>query len=198
MKNFELFPQPHKWPLILGGIGLILVTAFLTVWLVKFFTPAPKTNEAFIAPQAFAVQDEVKIPTVDFIQPKVFKNKKKVKQKLKLPDQVIQSEQIEVLDTAYLDGKDDRPKDIASVIDTQTGETKTYIITKERPWFSTDTRGHADIAYGYKSGFPTVRLSATQYLFDVKAVRFGVTGSVENVQDRQTDTFIGVSAEYHW
>jgi hypothetical protein len=169
-----------------------------TVWLTERLRPSPEPGQAYVAPQVEAVIDEPKEALPEPIKPKVFKNATKVKKNLKLPDPVIHLDQYQVLDTAFLDGKDDRPKDIASVIDTQTGETKTYIIPKERPWFDVDTRGHAEIAYGVRAGVTTTRLSATQYVFDVKSVRFGVTGYVENMQDRNTETFIGVSASYHW
>lgn len=124
--------------------------------------------------------------------------KEAAKQKLNLPQSVQQDKAKVVVDATNVK-PDIRSHTITTVLDTDTGETITYDTRNKLPMISIDTRGEAGLAYGYRSGEPTIRLEARQALFDIKAVKVGVIGSYDQpLGGGEPDAFIGVGAWYRW
>lgn len=122
-----------------------------------------------------------------------------VKNKLKLPDPV-QLDPAEAVVAASQVQADDHPHTVTTTLNLDTGETETYVKRDPLPWLAWDYRGEAGISLGLKDGEPTTRLEARQNLFQVKAVHFGVTGSVDQALngERDADWYLGIGAWYRW
>lgn len=116
------------------------------------------------------------------------------KAKLKLPDLAPTEE---VLTAAQVQPSL-RPQTVTTTIDTDTGQTKTFVKADPYPWLAIETRGEARIAYGYKYSEGTTRtvarLQAGYDVLRIKALTVGVTGTI----DSDRDAFIGLGVSYRW
>jgi hypothetical protein len=94
---------------------------------------------------------------------------------------------------------DDHPHTLACVLDTQTGETDSYVRKDPLPVFQFDTGTELGIFYGIKPGTPAVRAEILQGLFDVKAMHFGLRGSADvPLNGARLDAFGGVGIWGVW
>ena len=121
------------------------------------------------------------------------------KQKLRLPDAVQANQDERVIEASRVPA-DDHPQTVATVIDTRTGATETYVVRDAMPLLALDTAGDAGLYYGWRGGVRAFRLEARQSLFGVKGVRFGAIGSLDQPVGGQgaPSTFVGVGAWVRW
>ena len=122
-----------------------------------------------------------------------------VKTKLRLPEAVVANAAEHVISTAKVPN-DDRPHTVTTTLNVDTGESTSYVRTDPLPWMAKNFSGEFGMYAGYKNGGPAVRLQARQSVLDIKAVRFGVVGSVDqSFQGAATpEFFVGVGAWYRW
>jgi hypothetical protein len=118
---------------------------------------------------------------------------------LKLPAAVIADEHKQVIDASQVRSSL-RPQTVSTVIDTETGDVKTYVKTDPYPWLAIETRGEIGVAYGYKYSSTThapAQVGRLQFSYDavrVKALTIGVTATL----DTDRDAFAGVAIKYKW
>lgn len=122
-----------------------------------------------------------------------------VKNNLKLPELAQENPALDVIASHQVKA-DDHPQTITTLINTDTGESETYVKRDPLPWLAWEQRGEAGISLGLKNGEPAVRLEARQNMIQVKAVHFGATGSVDQKLNGASDTdwYLGVGAWYRW
>lgn len=149
-------------------------------------TPAPEVKK--VTP----VAKPIKAKTVK-VYPAAVKNT------IKLPQIIQDNPDLDVIASNQVPA-DDHPQTITTLINTETGESQTFVKRDPLPWLAVDTHGEAGMYMGIKNGTPTARLEAKQGLLQVKALHFGLIGSVDqqlgNGQD--TDYFIGTGAWVRW
>jgi hypothetical protein len=123
----------------------------------------------------------------------------KVKKELKLPE-IVQDDPVKEVVAASQVKADDHPQTVTTVVNTDTGDFETYVKRDPLPWLARSDRGEVGLALGFKNAEPAVRLEGRQEVFQVKAVHFGVTGSVDQQLNgaEKTDWFVGVGAWYRW
>ena len=186
-----------RWLKWLGLFGAFTGTA-VAVWaLIVFLAPDKPASEvsvpATVAPEvkrAPTARKVVKAPV------KVYAGDTKAK--LKLPADVIAAPQEDVIASTQVRGSE-RPQTITTTINTETGESRSFVKSDPYPWFALEPRGEARLSVGYRydgSGLlkQVVRLSATQDLIRVKALTLGATGTV----DSDGRVFAGVGVAYKW
>jgi len=197
------------WPKKLGQIilvvfGTILVAVLLVTYGAVFYgafkhkqppapvglnvvaTPAPEVKKQ---PQ---VDKPIKAKTVK-VYPAAVKNT------IKLPEIIQDNPALDVIASNQVPA-DDHPQTITTIIDTDTGASQTFVKRDPLPWLALDPHGEAGLYMGIKNGEPTARLEVKQGLFQVKAVHFGVVGSVDQPISgvQGTDYFIGTGAWVRW
>ena len=178
--------------------AIILLVCVLTLhWIDgKLHKQVAKTNSV-VAIQAPIVKDEplaqVKIKT----PVKVFKNNQKIKEKVKLPEAVIENKNAHVLTAITID-KDEFNKTITTVLDTDTGITTSYVKNEPLSWLSLNLHGDVGLYGGIKNGTTAVRLQANQGIIDIKEIHVKAIGSIDQLTNGQTDYFVGVGASYNW
>ncbi len=100
-------------------------------------------------------------------------------------------------------GKGKRPRKrplllatVTAVLDTQTGASSLYIRNDPRPWFAPSMRAELALDYGYKRDrdAPVFRAGARVDLLQIKALHFGLTGSV----DSDSAWFVGAGIAVRW
>lgn len=123
----------------------------------------------------------------------------RAKDKLDLPGVIIDDPFKHVLESTQVKA-DDHPQTITTVIDSETGESQTFVRRDPLPWIAWDNKGEIGLYAGIKNGQPTTRLEAKQGIFQVKALHFGVIGTVDQPMSGplQPDYFIGAGAWYRW
>lgn len=180
-----------------GGTGTIVVSGLL-LWLLiatieqkkapDVSVPVMPAPELARAPQkAVGIKAPVKVYAGD------------TKARLKLPDDVIKSETQQVIAATQV-RQSERPQTITTTIDTQTGESRSFVRQDAYPWFAIETRGEARLVLGYRfskgEALPKqiVRLGIGYDVLRVKALTAGLTGTI----DSDGQTFIGVGVAYRW
>lgn len=126
----------------------------------------------------------------------------KAKKALKLPAAVAADDGQRVLDAARI-AASDRPQTVTAVLDTATGETRTYVVEEPLPWLDTTPRGEAGLYFGIKRGEPTIRAQARAQIAQVKELRLGVLASADmplnaGAAGAQFDHFVGVGGWMQW
>lgn len=184
------------------SVLLATVTALAVIlgWLRYVDQAGPKApvNLSIPAKPAPEVKHEAKAQTP--IKAKTVKAyKPAIKKELKLPEHV-QLDAAAVVIAASQVKPDDHSQTITSVLDVDTGEVETYVKRDPLPWLAWDKSGEAGIILELQNGEPAVRLEARQNLFQVKAVHFGGTGSVEQTLNGSNETkwSIGFGGWGHW
>lgn len=159
-----------------------------------------EVGKTVIATQAKEVANVPKVDVKIKAPIKVYKGGASLKEGIKLPPEVVQDDAQQVIASSKIDGLDDHPKTVTTVIDTETGESQTYMRTDPLPWLAWSDRGSVGMYAGLKNGTPAVRLQAHQELFTVKAIHFGAVASVDQPISGpiSADYFVGVGAEYRW
>lgn len=122
-----------------------------------------------------------------------------VKKKIKLPEVVLENPAMEVIASSQVKA-DDRPQTVTTLINTDTGESQTFVKRDPLPWLDFNKRGEAGMYMGIKNGEPTIRLEAKQNVFQVKALNFGVTASIDQPLGgaQGVDYFVGAGAWVRW
>jgi hypothetical protein len=180
----------------------ILVLIFVMLWLRNWSeeSAANQVGKTVIAQPAKEIRNVPKV-AVEVKQPvKVYKGGAALKDGLKLPRVAVEDQAIEVLASSKIDGRDDHPKTVTTVINTETGESETFVRTDPLPWFAMSSRGGVGMYAGIKNGEPAIRLQARQELFAVKALRFEGIATIDQPVSGPvgTDYFVGLGAEYRW
>lgn len=116
------------------------------------------------------------------------------KKRLKLPE----TKPAEQVIAATRVPSDTRPQTVTTVLDTETGESRSFVKTEPYPWIALEPRGEARLMAGYKLDGArvkqTVRLAVGFDAVRVKALTIGVSGSL----DSDGDAFVGVGLSYRW
>jgi hypothetical protein len=176
----------------------VLIMAVVVLMLREPAEPVPPVNLSVPAKPAPEVKHKPKVE-------KPIKTKKvkvyapEVKKDLKLPEVVQDDPALDVI-ASHQVKPDDHPQTVTTLLNTETGESETYVKRDPLPWLARSDRGEVGLALGFKNAEPAVRLEGRQELFQVKAVHFGVTGSVDQQLNgaEKTDWFVGVGAWYRW
>lgn len=115
------------------------------------------------------------------------------KKKLRLPKPV-QDDPNKAVVAATEVRPDPHSQIVVTIVDAATGEVETQIQQQPLPWFATARSGEVRLDYGYKRGQAITRLSAHQDLLQVKALRAGLSATV----DSAGDLFVGVGLGWRW
>ncbi len=129
----------------------------------------------------------------------------KTKQKLQLPDAVVQADAQSVLASSTIKA-DDHPSTITTVLNTRTGQAETYVRRGPLPWIAFATSGEAGGYVGILNGQSAARVQVVQDFLQIKAVRVSaivsadqVIGSADTAANaQQFNTFAGVGVRYKW
>ncbi len=163
------------------------------IWSSK--TPTAPVGVAVEARPAEAIKD---VPTETVSPPKVTVLKPLAKKRLALPPAVQDNPQQAVTGAVGIKA-DWHPRVVSSVLDVNTGETRMFETRQPLPLLAIDTSGEAGVLYGLKGGQRAARLEVRQSLFDIKAVKVGVTASYDQpIGGGRGDGFVGVGAWYRW
>jgi|GEM_PF-1324079 len=200
------------WPKNLGRIIVVCIVAFSIIIVALFFViygaafygafkdkqPQAPVGLNIIASPAPEVKKQ---PQVDKpIKAKTVKvYPAAVKNTIKLPEIIQDDPALDVIASNQVPA-DDHPQTITTLINTDTGESQTFVKRDPLPWLAADPHGEAGLYMGIKNGEPTARLEVKQGLFQVKAIHFGVSGSIDqSISGVQgTDYFIGTGAWVRW
>lgn len=186
---------------ILVIIAVIIGVALLGAFWEKAQSPAQDSNSTVEAAPAPALKDVGKLEITPKHPIKVYAGGKKTKQKLKLPPSVANQDSQQVLAGIKLDMRDDHPRTITTVLDSDTGESSSYITKEPLPWLAVDTRGSLGLYAGIKNGQQTARLEAKQSIAQIKNIHIRATASLDQPLSNNSakqDYFIGIGAELHW
>lgn len=170
--------------------------AFLFATVVAFFNGVSKIGEDLSKPLPITQSSKLTKVDTEVVKPAAVRvYKPEAKKKLALPAQV-QQDATKAVTTAVTVDSSLRPQTVASVLDTATGETTTYVNEEPYPWVALRDSGSASLAYGFKglNPAPVVRLSVTQDVLQIKAIALGAVAHL----DSDGDTFVGAGATYRW
>ena len=179
--------------------AIILLVCVLTLhWIDgKLHNKEAQTNSV-VAITAPIVKDEPLVQ-IEIKKPvKVFKNSKKIKQKVKMPESVINNNNEQVISAISIPKDDLAPKTVTTVLDIDTGITTSYVKNEPLPWLSLNFHGDIGLYGGIKNGTTAVRLQANQGIIDIKDIHIKATGSIDQNANGKTDYFLGVGASYNW
>ncbi len=194
-------------PYMLLGIvvlvgAVVLVVAGLKFW--QSFTgasaPAQARDVAVVATQAPQLA-QAEPEWIVLPQP-VKTYAPKAKAAVKLPQPVQSSTAAVVLESSRI-AASDRAQTVTAVLDTETGETRQYVVDEPLPWLDTTVRADAGVYLGLKRGEPTIRAQARAQIAQVKELRLGVLASADMPLNGerpgvQAEGFIGVGAWMQW
>lgn len=193
-KNWKEFFVP--------GVLIILVVAVLITLLTKpINTPTQKTPPVGLNVVATPAPAVKKVPVVD--KPIKTKTVKvylpTVKKSVNLPETIQDNPVLDVIASNQVPA-DDHPQTVTTVINTDTGESQTFVKRDPLPWLALDSRGEAGLYMGVKNGQPTARLEVKQGVFQVKALHFGVVGTVDQPINGAADPnyFVGAGVWARW
>jgi len=173
---------------------IVAIGLFVIGWLI--LKPAPEqAGQVVVATPAKEVQaepkEEVTIPKVT-----VYQGGAKLKNKLALPPAVTKNDKEKVLASSKVPAGE-HSHTVTTVINTETGQSETYVRTDPLPWLAVESRGEIGVYAGIKNGQQAIRLQARQDFVQVKALHAGVIGSVDIVGSKP-DYFVGVGVTYKW
>ena len=188
----DYFAEVRNW-LTIGLIALALGLAY-GLWHTIQSRPTAGGPAVEVAPapavrRAPTARVPIKAPVVAY--------QGDTKAKLRLPADVQTDPTRQVIAAAQVK-PDPRPQTVSTVVDTETGDVKTYVTVDPYPWLAIEARGEVKLHYGYKlrDGIPSqvVRLGIGYEVVRVKAFTAGVTATV----DSDGDAFAGVGITYRW
>lgn len=188
----------------LGAIVAVTVVIILLMWGVHVLIrdPLPPPEVSIVATPAAEVEDAPKVPVQVTAPIKVYQGGGKIKRQLQLPAPVAADPVQEVI-AATTVRADTRPHTVTTVINTQTGESETYVRRDPLPWLAWDTSGDIGAYIGVKNGQQAVRLQLRQGVVQVKALHLGLIGSVDQSMGGtatmgSTDYFVGAGVWASW
>lgn len=120
---------------------------------------------------------------------------KQAKATLKLPKAVQADDAQQVIAASQLPA-DDHPRQVTTVLNTETGDSETFVTRKPLPWLAWEGRGDVSVYYGLKRGdtAPVWRLQTRYDAFAVKALHVGALATL----DGDGGAFVGVGAHIAW
>jgi len=158
-----------------GAIGFVagLLTAAIIAAIIHFRHGQPAVVAALAPELANLKTEDVPIKSV-----KAYPHQ--AKRKLNLSAAVQANKDEHVVAATKIDP--DRPRTVTAVLDTHTGASSLYIRNDPRPWFAPSMRAELALDYGYKRDrdAPVFRAGARVDLLQIKALHFGLTGSVDS------------------
>ena len=179
--------------------AIILLVCVLTLhWIDgKLKKKVPQTNSV-VATASPIVKDE-SLVQVEIKKPiKVFKQSRKIKQKVKLPQSVISNENAHVVSAISIPKDQFASKTVTTILDANTGEVINYIRDEPLPWVSLNLHGEIGLYGGIKNGNAAMRLQAKQGIVDFKNIHVNGIASIDQSTNGKTDYFIGLGAAYNW
>lgn len=176
----------------------VLLVALLATWFGTHDRHPAETGKTVEATPATEVKHTARIGIAIKAPVKVYAGGAGLKGKIELPPEVVQDERQQVIASSKIEG--DQPHTITTVIDTETGESRTFVRADPLPWLDWNDHGGIGLYTGVKNGAPAVRLQAHQDIFRVKAVNVGVVASLDQPLKGPVamDYFVGIGAEYRW
>ncbi len=189
----------NRFGVIKSIAGIVLIP--LSAWVIWSFPYRPVTSapsaEAVPATIAPEVKSDPKISTpIRGATVKTFTDGSKVK--LRLPADVLANDNVHVIQASRVRA-DDHPQTVTTVLNTETGESQTYVKEEPLPWTALDPHGEAGIYYGIKNGERAVRAEVRQGLVQIKAVHVQAIASIDQATGPvSADYFAGVGAVYRW
>lgn len=202
MSNFWAFlkrefnPVLSAWikPTSYLFIGCLIAAILALKWVEAIKSDSPLSSyQPVIAKPSKVVKNVPQIDVVVKKPVKVYKNGAALKNGLKLPQEVVKDDNIQIL-SSNTTANDDHPHTLTTTINTETGESETYDKKEPLPWIALDARGSLGIYYGIKSTGTVARLEAKQDVFDVKNIRCGGVASV----DTDASYFAGIGCAITW
>lgn len=186
---------PHA---MLAILMLILAVLWFRNWTAE--SASNQVGQTVLSTPSKEVRGVPKIDVAVKTPVKVYAGGAGLKEGIKLPRAVVDNAAVEVLASSKIDGRDDHPKTVTTVLNTETGESETYVRTNPLPWVAMSSKGGAVLYTGIKNGEPAIRLQAQQEIFRVKALSFGGVASIDQPLNggKSPDWFVGVGAELHW
>lgn len=173
----------NRVSLALAGIIIALLAAAWTFW------PRDKPDVGVSAPLPPA--KEVKTESKSPVHPKaVNAYPDRVKEKLNLPDTVVQDPAKKVIATGKLE-TDDRPYTMTAVLDLDTGDAEVFGRADPQPWIGPGKRGAVRLTQWHNG---VTQLDASHDLLRVKSLYAGVAGRA----DTSGETLVGAYVEYRW
>lgn len=194
-------------PYMLLGVVVLVCALVLLVLGLKFWDsfngapePARARDVAAVATQAPQIEAA---PVEWIVPPKPVKTyAPKAKAAVKLPAAVQADAAAVVLQSSRI-AASDRPQTVTAVLDTETGETRQYVVDEPLPWLDTTVRSDAGVYLGLKRGEPTIRAQARAQIAQVKELRLGALAGADLPLNGerpgvQAEYFIGVGAWLQW
>lgn len=182
--------------------AVVLLVLGLKFW--ASFTGAPEPARARdVATVATQAPQIAAAPVEWIVPPKPVKTyAPKAKAAVKLPAAVQADTAAVVLQSSRV-AASDRPQTVTAVLNTETGETRQYVVDEPLPWLDTTVRSDAGVYLGFKRGEPTIRVQGRVQLAQVKAVRLGALASADwplngERPGVQGDLFVGVGGWVQW
>lgn len=183
----------------LNADWLISIGAVLAIGAMVYVTQ-PQPVQPTVTPQIATVNPEVKHEEkidVPLTTPKktIKAYTSKGKAMLQLPRSVVEDSTSAVTDSSIVISSEKRQV-VTQVIDTNTGETTTYISKAPDPWLSFENRGQISVDVGVRRGGlePVTRINVRQDLVQTKSVHWGISASAYT----DGDYFVGVGGSYRW
>jgi len=180
----------------------IILTSLITIlaftWLAHDRQPAPVTNRTVVATPAKEVMNISSIEVRMKAPVKVYSGGAAIKAKVDLPAEVVKDDNQQIIASSKIEG--DQPVTVTTVINTETGESKTFVRTDPKSWLAWDDHGGIGMYAGFKNGLPAVRLQVHNELFRIKSVHVGAVASLDqNLSGTSSlDSYIAIGAEYRW
>lgn len=197
--------SPFKLWLAGGAVLAALVTGFIWNW--SSSPELPLIDIAVPAEEADAVEGDARESVIVSAPIVIYAYGKKPKEKLSLPARIIMDD-ARVITAASVVKPSDFPTDVVSVLDKNTGKTETFLVRKEKEWFSFHTDGAVGVGVGVSDLGETARIYARQRAFSIKSIDFGglvsfdqPMGSVPNNAGGPIAGpryFLGLTAEWKW
>lgn len=178
-------------------IMVVVLLASMVLFMVGLWNSLKLGHADFSKPTPIEQSHKVSNVDTEVITPKALKVYKPVaKKKLALPVEVQTDEAKVVTSAVTVDYSLLHKQTVSSVLDTQTGETTTYVNEEPSPWLAHRSFGSASLASGFKglNPAPVVRLQVTQDVIQIKSLTFGGVATL----DSDGDSFVGVRGTYRW
>lgn len=178
-------------------VATLLLVCLALAWLAHDRQPT-ETGKTVEATPSAEVKHQPKVGVAIKSPIKVYAGGATLKRKIELPPEVVQDERQQVIASSKIEGE--QTHTVTTVIDTDTGESRTFVRADPLPWLAWDDRGGVGLYAGLKNGSPAARLQAHQGLFRVKAVHVGAVASLDQPLSGPfaMDYFVGIGAEYRW
>ena len=189
---------PNPWnPRNLIYIVLAAIV-FIGIW--KKFTheetvsnPPATVVEAKVNP--IVAKEEKVDATINTPQKTVKVYKESAKARLTLPKDILDSS-TKVITASSVVTESERPTEVTSVLDTNTGETTTFVTPKQYPWFALENKGEVNIDYILKTGSNdfVIRATARENFVNIKGIHLGGVAQIDSTGEGS----VGVGATYKW